>query len=208
MLENPFLHIWLTPRKTIHWVLQSHFRRETTLLICILGIGNVIARAAAESLGDQASVTAILIASLLVGPLAGLLTIWLWGTALRVTGKWLGGVADGKSLRTALAWGLVPSAVATLLWIPKLLIFGPELFLSETPWLNSHPMLPSLQAIFEGVEFLLWLESLILLSNTIAEVQGYSSVWRGFGNLMLALLLLLIIILGLVGIVMFWTGPL
>jgi len=199
MSENPFFSIWLTPRKTIQQILQTPLNQETFLLICVLGIGNLISRAAAESLGDLVSVTGILIGALLVGPFAGMLTIWLWAVALQVTGRWLGGMAERSSLRTALAWGLVPTAVATLLWIPKLLIFGPELFLSESPWLNSHPLLMGLRAAFEGGEFLLWLESMILLSQAIAEVQGYSSAWRGFGNLMLALLILSTMILSLVG---------
>jgi hypothetical protein len=39
---------------------------------------------------------------------------------------------------------------------------------------------------FAGVELVLGVWTVVLMCNTVAEVQGYRSAWRGLGNMTLA----------------------
>jgi len=204
--ESPLSTIWMHPRQTIRQILDDDPSLMVTPLICTLGINSALTRAHAENLGDRASVTLILIAAVLIGPLGGLFSIWLWSHLVRWTGSWIGGSADRLMLKTAIAWGNVPFIAGTLLWLPIIAVFGPELFHSEMPQMAAHPFLQSLMQAFVIAETLLYFYSVILLSNTIAEAQGFRSAWAGFANMLIAAVIALVMIFVVVLTIVLLTG--
>lgn len=103
-----------------------------------------------------------------------------------------------------MAWASVPSLLAWSFWIPKILVFGSEMFTEQTPQLDSQPTLLVAFSAIAFAEIVLGVWSLVLLCNTIAEVQGFRSAWRGLGNMLLAGAFLLVpitaIIFGMVSL--------
>ena len=140
-----------------------------------------------------------------LGPLGGLLSLWVSSHLLRWTGRWIGGTANREHLKTAIAWATVPAVFALPLWIPELLLFGSDLFTEETPRLDAQPLLWIPFISLAVVELVLGVWSLVILCHTVAEVQSFRSAWRGLGNVLLAgaviivpLLLLLVTLLAFI----------
>ena len=66
------------------------------------------------------------------------------------------------------------------------------MFTSETPNFDSKLYVSVPTIGLAAMEFILGLWEIVLLCNTVAEVQGYRSAWQGLLNLILAGLLLLL----------------
>lgn len=196
--SSPFLTIWTRPRETVRALVAESPELHVILLTCLAGIGESLDRASVRSLGDRESLPVIFAMALLWGPLGGLLALWLWSHLIRWTGRWIGGTASREALRTALAWAMVPVVCGLLLWIPELLLFGSDLFTEATPRLDAKPALLVPFLGFLAVEIALAVWTAVLLCNTVAEVQGFRSAWRGLGNLVLACAVFLVALLLLV----------
>ena len=192
---RPFRTIWTHPRLTVRRLVAHNPELYVVPLVCLAGIGETLDRASMRNAGDKSPLEVILGIAVVLGPLFGLLSLWIMSHLIRITGNWIGGTAPREHIRTAIAWASVPAVVALPLWIPQLALFGSEMFTKETPRLDAEPMLyiPLLAIII--IEMILGIWGFVLLCNTVAEVQGYRSACRGLGNLLLAGLLLVVPIL-------------
>lgn len=190
MSDSPLTSIWFKPRHTIREILADDPNLYVLPIICFSGIASSLNRASVQNLGDQFSFSTILLACALVGPLGGLFSMWMWSHLVHWTGKWMGGQADRLTLRTAMAWALVPLATSLVIWMIQVATFQEEMFMKETPIIDSDPMRLNLLFASELAKALMALWSFILTYKVIAEVQGYTSGWGGLGNLLMATLTL------------------
>lgn len=195
---KPFKSIWLSPRRTVRQIISTDPTLHVVLLACLSGIGETLDRASMRDLGDRLPLPAIIAVAVLLGPIGGLIGVWIGAWLVAVTGKWMGGKGTSETVRTALTWASIPSIVASILWIPQLLLLREELFTSETPRLESNPGLIVPVLALSLVEIVLAVWSFVLLCNTIAEVQSFGSAWRGLFNLILAGAIVLVPIMALV----------
>ena len=111
---------------------------------------------------------------------------------VRWTGQWLHGSGNQTNIRAAIAWAMLPSNCALVVWIPLLLAFGPELFSNIDHAMQSDPFLTLLMSGSLMVTFALTVWSVLLACQTVSEVQGYANVWKGFLNIVLATISLVI----------------
>lgn len=183
---NPFKTIWLAPRQTVRRIVDFNPALYVVALIAIVGINKSLDRASGKYMGDKLPFPAILAAALLIGPLGGFFSMWVYSHLIRLSGRLLGGIASREQIKAAMAWATVPTLVVTVLWIPKLLLFGDELFRRETPRMDESTWAIGALIGFAGVELVLGVWTVVLMCNTVAEVQGYRSAWRGLGNMTLA----------------------
>jgi hypothetical protein len=161
-------------------------------LICLAGIAETLDRASNRSVGDGMPLGMIIGMALVLGPLFGLIKLWLGSHLLHLTGRWIGGTSPVSHLRTAIAWASVPTVVALALWALLIVVFGSELFSTETPRLDNQPLLAiPLGAIVLG-QMVLAVWGVVLACNTIAEVQGFRSAWRGLANIVLAMAIIIV----------------
>ncbi|MFO0913763.1 MAG: Yip1 family protein [Pirellulales bacterium] len=183
---KPFRTIWTRPRDTVRQIIAVNPELHVVLLVCLAGIGESLDRSSGRNAGDQMPLWAIIGAACVGGPLGGLLSLWVGSHLIRISGKWIGGAASRQHIKTAIAWASVPAVFALPLWIPNLLLFGAEMFTEATPSLDAQPILwiPFLGIMFVEIVLSVW--AFVLLCNTVAEVQGFRSAWRGFGNIVLA----------------------
>jgi hypothetical protein len=205
-VDNPFLTIWLRPRATIRAIVNHNPRLYVIVLMMTLGVISTLSRATERNLGDKGSLARILGASLILGPLFGVIQVYLFAWLLRVSGRGLGGRADSQSLRAALAWSTVPLIPTIPIWIGQIVIFGVEMFTSKTPNIDASPSLQAMLFASSAIESVFGLWAWILSLKCVGEVQGFSA-WRAFGSMILACLLaaapvLLIVII----FVAMWSG--
>lgn len=191
--RHPWLTIWLRPRDTVRALVAFDPRHGVLLLAALGGIGEALDRASLRDMGDRIAVSWILLAGLLLGPLGGLVSLWVGGALLERTGHILGGHAPALHVRTALAWGSVPVVASLPLWGPKLLLFGAEMFTSETPQLEADPLLVISLLALAGLELALGAWAMVLVLKGVGEVHGFSA-WRALGAVALAALLVVALV--------------
>ncbi|MHB0959995.1 MAG: Yip1 family protein [Pirellulaceae bacterium] len=200
---RPFQTIWTHPRDTVRRIVKQDPALHVMLLACLAGVGETLDRASMRNAGDQMPLIAILGVACVIGPLGGLLSLWISSHLIRLSGTWIGGIALRDHIKTAIAWGSVPLVFALPLWIPQLLLFGSDMFTEEMPRLEAQPLLLIPFLLIGLLEIVLALWSVVIVCNTIAEVQGFRSAWRGLANIMLAGAVLLVpLLLFVVGIIL------
>lgn len=206
MPSNPLKTIWTSPRETIRRIVSENPELHVVLLTCLSGVGQVLDRASMRDAGDILPVPAIFAVACLLGPLSGLFSLWILSHLCRLAGTWMGGTATREHIKAAIAWASVPVVFSLALWIPQLALFGSELFTAETPGIDSQSL--PLTVVFVGLgvaELVLGVWTIVLLCHTLAEVQGYSSAWRGLGNIVLAIVIVAIP-LAMLGITIAYLG--
>lgn len=194
---KPWRTIWTQPRATVRRLVESDPGYGVTFLAGLGGISHALDRASLKSSGDTLSLPVILGVACVLGPLGGLLGLWVSSLVLRVAGAWIGGVATSRQLRTAIAWATVPTLCGSTMWVPQLALFGAEMFTSDTPKMDANPTLVLLLLASAAVQIVGGLWTAVIGCQTIAEVQGFRSGWAGLGNVLLALLLFLVPLFGI-----------
>ena len=178
---NPWTSIWLRPRATIQHIVDTELEKHVVALAALSGIAQALDNASGRSLGDSLAFPVVLGLAFILGPILGLIGVYLWAWLLRWTGRWLEGQATLPQLRTAIAWGSVPMIAAGVPLLVMLFLIGPELFTENTPRLDARPTLAIVVLGLIVVQVILTLWGIVTLLKTVAQVQGFS-VWRAFVN--------------------------
>lgn len=188
---NPWFTMWLWPKRTIRQIIETDPVRLTLLISAISGIGAFLARASFKSMGDHVSLNIILLCAIILGPIGGIIKLYFGGAILRWTGNWIGGKGTSVQIRAAIAWSSVITIWILPLWIPELIIFGPDMFTTETPRLDARPMLLLLLIGLSLFEIVVTLWGVVVFIIALSEVQGFS-FWKALGNLLLAFLVIVV----------------
>lgn len=205
---NPWKTIWTRPRATVRYLVATDPTRSIMLLAALNGINSSLSRAVERNAGDVLPLAAILGIAVLLGPIGGIIWLYLGSALLRWVSGWFGGRGQVEHVRTAMAWSLVPILVTMVFWIPQLLLFRGEMFQSEMPRVESNPALLNTMVALGGVEVLcilvLGIWSLVVFLKGLGEVEGFSA-WKALGVTIVAgivfILIILVIVLGIVLVV-------
>lgn len=187
MMFNPWLEIWIRPRKTIRRFVDTDPTRHVLLLASLAGVEGIVVFASQSSLGDQTSLPVILLLAVIVGPLLGLVNLYFSGALYSWTGSWFGGQATSREVRAAVAWSGVTSVAGLALWIPQLLLFGQELFTKQRPMIEANPYLALALWPFYFARLVLVVWGYVILVKTLTEVHRFSA-WKALGAILLPLL--------------------
>ena len=190
---NPWFSMWTKPRDTIQQIIDSDDPKNMVLfLAAISGISSILSGAVGNNTGDQQPLVGIIAGALIVGPIAGVIGLYISGMLLSWTGKWIGGRASAEYVRTALAWAHIPVIWTVLLWIPEILIFGQETFMTpdENSLVTTAPY-AFYEVGFGIIKMTASVWAFILLLKGLGQVQGFSA-WKALWNLMIPGLLFLI----------------
>ncbi len=189
--ENLWTMMWFKPRQGMKIVLNSEPSYHYLLLIVLGGIGQAFSNAAAQGLGNLFSTVQIIGLCIFLGPLSGYLSVLIGGWVFKWVGEKLGGSGSIGQIRQAIAWSWVPIVSTLPLWLVKWLLFKNEMFTTDTPFIDSHPLLRQLYGFIGLIDLVLGLWVLVILYNTVAEAHGFT-LWRGVGTVILSGLLLMI----------------
>lgn len=198
---QPWRTMWTAPRQTIRRIVCRNPNLNVVALLCLNGVGQSLGRASQRNVGDVMPLPAILGTALVGGALGGVLGGWLVSHMLRITGRWIGGTAKRSHLLAAFAWASVPTIVGLTLWIPQFAVAGMDLFTSATPRLDASPSAGLVLLVTGIIGIVLGIWSVVLVCNTVAEVQGFRSAWAGLGNLLLCGVLVLAVVLAIAAII-------
>jgi hypothetical protein len=197
---SPFLSIWIKPRETIRRIVETNPTQHVILLAMLAGIGQALDRASSRNTGDTIPLIAILGICIILGPIGGIISLYLGGALYRWSGSWLGGKASSEEVRAAFAWSSVPTIFILPLWVLELLIFGEEMFTSSTPNINANPLLLTILLGFGVIELVVGLWAFVVFLQSLGEVHGFSG-WRALGAVLLGTLIILVPLLCIVGLV-------
>ncbi len=191
----PFISVLTRPRDTVRKIISVDPGLHVLLLISLAGIVDALDRASMRSTGDQIPFLAVVALAAVLGPLSGLIGLWIGSHLVKISGNWIGGKGDRDLIKTALAWATVPKLAILALWIIVMIVLGGDLFTSDMPKISSNPTLLYVLFGFQIVSLVSSIWAIVLLCNTIAEVQEYRSAWKGLANLLLASLFVVVPIL-------------
>ncbi len=189
---HPFQTIWLHPRETVRRLVGSDPGYRMFTLIGLAGITESLGNFASDNKGDHMMLASLLVSAILSGLFSGWVLLWLGSYVLHLTGRSIGGRAPGYQIKTAMAWGSVPTVAALGIWFLMIIFFGSDLFTTATPRIDASSLLQGLNILASICLIGLGGWSLVLFCHALAEVQGFSSAWKGFVNLMLALTVVVI----------------
>lgn len=182
---NLWTNIWLHPKQTIQEIIDTNAQYAVIPLTILYGIWNSLTKASNNEMGDKYELSSILFGSILSGTIGGLITLYVLGWLLKISGTWLGGKATTEHLRAALAWSVIPVICALPLCFVDIALYGNEIFSSETPTITANPI-PFF--VLLAIQFILACWASVLMFMCIAQVQGFS-FWKAIGNFMLAVVL-------------------
>jgi Yip1 domain len=197
--ENPYLTIWMRPRATIRGIVNKNPSFRVLPIASAGGILQAVQVAVLFLAGDQLSVSMILVLCVVLGPSLGLILLYLGAWIVELSCRMLGGQADSREVRAALAWSSVPFLATFPLWLIRIALIGKELFTFEKPRLLSQPTVAYLLAATAVPEAVLSIWWLVVTLKALAEVQRFSA-WRALGSMLLLLapFVVLIVIVAIV----------
>lgn len=195
---NPWFSMWIRPRETIQQIVDANPERLVLFLAAITGISESLDRSSMQSLGDKMELAGILTIAFVAGPFLGILKLYLGGALLRWTGGWIGGHGSPQHIRAAMAWSNVPVIWSMILWIPLFTLFGSQLFTSDVTGLEDSLYMMYIFIGLGVLGFVIGVWAFVVFLKCLGQVQGFSA-WRALGNVLLALL---IIVLPLAGILL------
>jgi Yip1 domain len=193
MSSNPLLSIWLHPRATVRDLKENGSSNDVLIFAALSGIASSLDNASNRNSCDSYPLGLMLILAATVGPIGGLITVWLGSMLISFTGDFLKGRARIHEIRLALAWGLFPKTVSLIPWAVVIATTGPMLFQSKEVDFEGQPLgvsIALLAALIVIFIFNLW--AIFTTCHALAEVQGFNSAWKAFLNVVLAFLLIVL----------------
>ena len=191
---HPFRTIWIRPRPTILQIIALNPRLHVMMLASLLGIVEALNIAEVLQLGDMLSSLELLGCIVVLGPISGLLNLWIYSQLIYFARLWFLGTGTRQHIRTAVAWSYLPFVSTLPLWIFKILLLDARIFTSEGGLWNVESKTFAVLMALQMIQSVLTLWGFVLLCNCVTEVQGYRSRGRGFGNVLLANLMLVLLV--------------
>jgi hypothetical protein len=182
----PWGTVWFSPRMTIRRIVDSEARPSWVPVVALAAM----TQALGSLQRDPADLTFSVSWStmpVILGVLQLVFGVLVGPFLLAFAGGWLGGQADPEEIRPAVAWSLVPFALAGLLWIPILLAYGGPM----SPAIQPQDVFQWLGLLFALVIFAAVWWSLVLEVIMLAEVQRFS-ILRALASVIILMIPLLL----------------
>jgi hypothetical protein len=197
---NPWITMWIKPRSTIQQIVDTNPEHKVILLAAAAGFSQYLQRASDEGMGDRWEWPIIFLIAMIVGPIGGMIFLYIGGALIHWTGNWIGGQASSQDIRAAIAWSNVPVIWMLILWIPGLVLFGQELFTTEMPRIEANPSLAFILFGFGVIHIIVGIWAFIVFLKCLGQVQRFS-VWKALGNAILPGLIIIVpIVLIVIGL--------
>ena len=180
----PWISIWTRPRATLRRILEDDPRRSVYRLAALGGIAGALNLATTSGLGDTLPVAATIALVLSGGALGGILSLFVFASLVRVAGRWFGGRGGTPEIMAALAWANVPTIAGLLLWLPRAVFLGEEMFRSVPSGLEGNPPASLFFACLELAQAVVDFWGLVITLKCVSEAHRFSA-WRTLVTLIL-----------------------
>jgi hypothetical protein len=190
-LISPWWRIWLQPRQTVRYLIDTDPKMHFWVLVVFYGIIRTVALGIQTSMGDVFAPSQVALFILFAGPLAGVVGVYFTGSLLDLVGRLFGGRAPGQHIRMVLAWATIPmNVLAVAGMLPLLVMFGSSVFTSTDPQMQQLLYGSGFAADFLGSGLLAWKSGMEILGSLfylvivvvgLSEVQGFN-LWKAAGT--------------------------
>ncbi|MGG0668022.1 YIP1 family protein [Sporosarcina koreensis] len=187
---NPWTSAWLRPKKTVQFVMEYKTGSFVLLVAAITGIIHFLDQAAGKDLGISWNMAAVLVVSLLAGPVIGVIGLYIASGIYHALSLMLGGLGTFEETRKAFTVSSIIIIIGGLIWIPDLLILGQGNFTTDYDF-SSVQFGWSLISLL--VNFTVGVWSLIVLIAAISEVHRFST-WKAVLAVFLPIIILVVIV--------------
>ncbi len=190
---NPWLDIWVRPRDTIRHIVSTNPKYGFLALCALNGFPMAMNFAQSMSLGLALPTWALIIGAFIVCGFLGFVSISLSSLLILWTGKWIGGMGNYTTIRSAVAWSNVPNFITSLTWLALLAVFGGLVLnqgFSETSFVGYQAGIVFIIFLIQSIVSI-W--GFIILLKTVAEVQEFS-VWRALLNVVIPFIIVVALI--------------
>lgn len=176
--KNPWLNIWLNTRETIQTVIQQKRTGMLIILIYLSGVQMALNFALNLGTGDFSTFGGIIAISLVRGVIFGAVSWAVLSTLYFWIGKLFKGKGSWKEISRAYAWTMIPQVVTLVIYWPlAMIVFGGDLFTSNTPSLSAPMMLLNTFTLLFNMVVGIW--SIFIIAQGIGAAHKISS-WKGF----------------------------
>ncbi|AUS10060.1 hypothetical protein C1X05_15325 [Laceyella sacchari] len=172
------------PKSTIRRAMDETSTNCLFVLISLFGITLCLEQAMNRDAGNTTSTPAIIILSIVIGPIMGVIAWFLGSLCTYGMARLFGGVASFRETREASAWATVAYTTKLALFIPMLLIFREENFTSITPDIDSSMFLALLFFLCLTASFVMSIYYFVVYPKIIGEIHEIGS-WKGFASIVL-----------------------
>jgi len=190
LTHSPWITIWYRPRLTIRAINESDPKKDVLLIAILIGLLGIFPGMLLSMLIANVDITFLIIGmviTFIIGPIFGIVWLYVAGAILGLTGMMLGGKGTGEEIRAALAWGNIPTFAMYAVMIPFMLILFasmPSIEQLGQPGVAISPLL-SLSSCFMMLMIPFFLYSFyFIFLQSLAEANQFSG-WRAFGSILL-----------------------
>ena len=166
---HPLKDVWLRPRRVFRELAARPIGAADYLLAAIQGIATSIMVSRTQSAGSNVGTAEILGSALIFGPLAGVVSMYLFAAIYARLGTRAGGKSTRHQVFHVLAYGGIPVAASLILWMFTALLVG-EAAVVERPGVEIDGFV----AFVLRVQFASYM--LLLLWSFVLQVMGFSEI--------------------------------
>lgn len=188
---NVFREIWLSPRRTFSFIIETHYEKYFSLLLILYGIQKTLDRAVTKSMGDNLPLISVLLFCIFLGGALGWIFFYLYAAMISWTGTFIGGTADTRSVLRIMSYASIPSICGLVVIVIQVALYGNAIFQSDKLIAFDTQSGRYLFLAMYAVELFLSVWSLVLCVVGIAQLQKFP-VWKAILNFLMPFLALMI----------------
>ena len=172
--QSPLLAVWFRTKEAVLHACRTYPEEYIHRLYMVTGLMFMLAIRIPDWLAVEPNPIGVMIQILLVGPVGGIVTGYLYSAVLRMVARWFGSELDSKFAKCGVAWTQVPFlAFWTIILVVYLALNGSQAV--------SHP-----KEIWAFDGFMGWLPLIVampvLLWGMVVRVRGIAAIF-GFPTL-------------------------
>lgn len=189
---NPFLTVWMHPKQTARDMIDN---KPLGFIFLLIAIGSFAAFGGGyvnSELDESMSVSILVLLSLFLGPLVGILMMFIYSGILLLFGRMLQGTGSFWDVFKAGSLTYIPSIVTGLLYYIWM-IFSPDSYFSVYETSAFSVIVPLLSFVFS-----VW--GVVINIAALAEAHRFSN-WRAFFTLLIPFIILMIVIFAIIAII-------
>ena len=203
--SRPYLSIWIHPKETIRALIAKNKNTGFFYLCFLAGLVFLFGSMQLIMFGFYIHFAWTLIISILLATIIGYATFSLSAFFVYIIGKCMKGKGKYKEIRLAIGWSNFPLIVSLLIWILLLALYQQNIFIDfPGPLVLSENEVIFLFVLMV-IQLVVYIWIIILLIQTVAEVQGFPAI-KSILNLVIASLAFLFVSIALfIGSLWIWT---
>ncbi|MEZ7171076.1 YIP1 family protein [Sporosarcina sp. OR05] len=198
---NIWKSVWLHPRQTARYLYENKTVKFALIFAMISGVFNTLDQASGNDVGDSMSIGIILLLSLLLGPIGGLISLYVGGGVFHLLSKMFRGSGDFRATMMAITVSNVILIMLGVLWIPDLLIIGNGMFISNIEFSVLQAIWLIISLVITAV-VAVW--SVVALVAALAELQELA-IWKAVLVVLIPITVITIIIVSIAAMILFAT---